>query len=60
MSGSTDRLGKYLDFHPQHSANMATTIYQAIGTPNTVNSKNEFGRSHEIYFGDPINNLVDE
>ena len=60
MIDSTDRLGKYLDFHPQHSANMATTIYQAIGTPKTVDSKDEFGRSHEIYFGDPINSLIEE
>jgi len=57
--GSTDRLGEYPDSHPQHPENMAATIYQAVGIPKTAHWKDEFGRPHQIYFGDPISGLME-
>jgi hypothetical protein len=56
--GSSDRIGGYPDADPQKPENMAATIYQALGIPQTAYWHDELDRPHPIYFGDPIRGLT--
>lgn len=55
--GSSDRLGAYPETNPQKPENMAATIYQVLGIPETAVWKDEVSRPHQVYFGDPISGL---
>lgn len=52
--GSSDRLGAYPNSEPQQPENMAATIYQALGLPQTISWKDALDRPHHVYQGDPI------
>ena len=56
--GSSDRDGAYPASDPQKPENMAASIYNAMGIPQTATWKDEVDRPHNIYFGEPIAGLV--
>ena len=56
--GTTDKMGAYPVDSPQKPENMAATIYQAMGIPQTAAWHDEFDRPHHIYHGDPIPGLT--
>ena len=56
--GSSDKTGGYPEADPQTPENMAATIYQALGLPQTVAWYDEFDRPHHVYHGDPIAGLM--
>ncbi len=56
--GATDSIGAYPEYDPQRPENFAATIYQSLGLPQTVSWKDEVGRPHQVYHGDPIPGLV--
>jgi hypothetical protein len=56
--GATDSIGAYAEVDPQRPENFAATIYQSLGLPQTVSWKDEVGRPHQVYHGDPIPGLV--
>lgn len=56
--GSTDALGAYPASNPQRPENMAASIYDALGIPQTAAWHDEVNRPHHIYHGRPIEGLV--
>lgn len=56
--GSTDSLGAYPASQPESPENLAATIYQALGIPDTAVWHDELHRPHPIYFGQPIKGLI--
>ena len=56
--GGTDEIGAYPVFDPQRPENFAATIYQALGIPQTAAWKDEFGRPHHVYHGEPMPGLT--
>jgi uncharacterized protein (DUF1501 family) len=52
--GASDKDGAYPISSPQRPEEMAATIYHALGIPATAAWKDEQGRPHHIYGGDPI------
>ena len=56
--GASDRIGGYPASDPQTPENMAATIYQALGIPDTATWHDEQHRPHNIYFGEPIAGLT--
>ena len=56
--GSSDRLGAYPNSAPQQPENMAATIYQALGLPQTIYWKDSLDRPHHVYYGEPIAGLT--
>jgi len=56
--GSTDKMGAYPAADPQTPENMAATIYDALGIPESTMWADELGRPHHVYFGEPIKGLV--
>lgn len=56
--GSSDKIGGYPASCPQSPENMAATIYSALGIPRTAHWLDELDRPHQIYFGDPISELM--
>ena len=58
MIGSSDKLGAYPASNPQKPENMATTIYRALGIPDTAAWRDETDRPHHIYHGQPIPGLI--
>ena len=56
--GSSDKIGGYPAADPQKPENMAATIYQALGIPQTAVWKDDLDRPHHIYFGEPIRGLA--
>lgn len=56
--GSSDKLGAYPSSSPQKPENMAATIYQALGIPETAVWHDEVDRPHQIYHGQPIPELI--
>ena len=56
--GSSDRIGAYPSSDPQHPENMAATIYQALGLPQTIFWKDRLGQPHHVYHGEPILGLT--
>jgi len=55
--GSSDKIGGYPRSDPQRPENLAATIYQALGLPQTVAWKDKLGRPTHVYHGDPIAGL---
>jgi len=56
--GSSDKLGAYPAADPQKPENMAATIYESLGIPREAQWRDEVGRPHHIYNGDPIRGLL--
>lgn len=56
--GASDRIGGYPAESPQKPENMAATIYQALGLPDTTVWYDSVERPHPIYFGAPIPGLI--
>lgn len=56
--GATDKIGGYPKESPQTPENMAATIYSALGIPPTAMWRDDLGRPHHIYFGNPIPGLT--
>jgi hypothetical protein len=52
--GSSDKNGAYPESDPQKPENMAATIYQSLGLPQTAAWLDEVDRPHHIYHGSPI------
>lgn len=52
--GSSDKDGAWPSDRPQRPENLAATIYDCLGIPDTAVWKDEVGRPHNIYYGDPI------
>ncbi|MGI8981724.1 MAG: DUF1501 domain-containing protein [Pirellulaceae bacterium] len=56
--GSSDRIGGYPASDPQTAEQMAATIYNALGIPDTAAWQDEANRPHHIYHGTPIVGLT--
>ena len=56
--GSSDKIGGYPASDPQRPENMAATIYQALGIPQTAVWKDALDRPHHVYYGRPIEGLT--
>jgi uncharacterized protein (DUF1501 family) len=56
--GSSDRIGAYPSSDPQLPENLAATIYQSLGLPQTISWKDRLDRPHHVYHGDPIAGLT--
>ncbi len=56
--GSSDRLGAYPNSSPQQPENMAATIYEALGLPQTISWKDSLDRPHHVFYGEPIAGLT--
>ncbi len=56
--GATDKQGAYPSAAPQRPENMAATIYDSLGLPDTTAWFDETGRPHHIYYGTPIGGLT--
>lgn len=56
--GSSDALGAYPASQPESPENLAATIYQAMGIPDTAVWYDEVNRPHQIYHGQPIKGLI--
>jgi hypothetical protein len=56
--GSSDRKGAYPADSPQRPENLAATIYQALGLPDTAAWYDDVDRPHHIYHGTPIPGLA--
>ncbi|MCY2968318.1 MAG: DUF1501 domain-containing protein [Planctomycetota bacterium] len=56
--GSTDKIGAYPAANPQKPENMAATIYDSLGLPDTTAWFDETNRPNHIYYGDPIAGLL--
>jgi hypothetical protein len=56
--GSSDKHCGYPVSDPQKPENMAATIYQSLGIPQTAVWNDEVDRPNHIYFGEPIAGLL--
>lgn len=56
--GASDRDGAYPSNSPQLPENLAATIYHALGIPASASWKDEVGRPHHIYHGEPVRELL--
>jgi len=56
--GSSDKIGGYPASDPQKPENMAATIYNALGIPDTAAWYDEANRPHHIYHNLPIPGLL--
>lgn len=56
--GESDSLGAYPKSDAQTPENMAATIYQSLGLPQTLAWKDRLDRPHQVYHGDPIPRLT--
>ncbi len=56
--GASDRIGAYPAIDPQKPENMAATIYQALGLPDTIAWKDSLDRPHHVYQAEPIRGLT--
>lgn len=56
--GASDKIGAYPTADPQTPENMAATIYNALGIPETAAWHDEALRPHHIYHSPPIPNLL--
>lgn len=56
--GSSDKLGAYPANNPHTPEDMAATIYHALGIPSTAAWHDESARPHQIYYGQPITELI--
>jgi uncharacterized protein (DUF1501 family) len=55
--GASDRIGGYPAADPQTPANLAATIYHALGLPATAAWHDHADRPHHLYNGEPIMGL---
>jgi uncharacterized protein (DUF1501 family) len=55
--GSSDKLGGYPKSDPQKPENMAATIYESLGLPQSIVWHDELDRPHHVYYGEPIAGL---
>ncbi len=55
--GSSDKIAAYPAADPKSPENMAATIYQALGIPEAAAWYDDEDRPHQIYHGEPINEL---
>jgi len=55
--GSSDKLAAYPASSPQQPENMAATIYDKLGIPETAVWHDDVDRPHQIYYGEPIPGL---
>ena len=56
--GSSDEIGAYPATGLQRPENVAATIYDSLGIPQTASWKDELNRPHHIYFGEPIGAML--
>jgi uncharacterized protein (DUF1501 family) len=56
--GSSDKYGGYPASGKQTPENMAATIYQGLGLPDSTAWFDELSRPHHIYHGEPIFGLT--
>jgi hypothetical protein len=56
--GASDKIGGYPASDPQTPENMAATIYQSLGIPQTAVWHDEQDRPHYVYHGEPITGLA--
>jgi hypothetical protein len=56
--GASDKDGAYPAVCPQRPENMAATIYRALGIPATAVWHDNLDRPHNIYYGEPIAELM--
>ena len=56
--GQSDKIGGYPATSPQKPENMAASIYQTLGIPETTQWFDTLERPHHVYFGSPIPGLV--
>jgi hypothetical protein len=55
--GASDKIGAFPASNPQTPENLAATIYQSLGLPETVAWHDEAGRPHQVYQGEAITEL---
>ncbi len=55
--GSSDKIGAFPAANPKTPENLAATIYQALGLPETLTWNEQSGRPHQVYDGPPISEL---
>lgn len=55
--GSSDKQGAYPADNPQKPENMAATIYQSLGIPETAAWHDSANRPNHVYYGEPIAGL---
>ncbi len=55
--GASDRHGAYPKSDPQTPENMAATIYESLGLPQTLVWKDSLDRPHQVFHGAPIAGL---
>jgi uncharacterized protein (DUF1501 family) len=56
--GSSDKIGGFPASDPQTPENMAATIYNCLGIPETAMWNDAVDRPHHIYYGRPIGGLL--
>ena len=56
--GASDEQGAYPTRSAQRPENLAATIYHHLGIPATAVWMDEVDRPHQIYYDDPIRELV--
>lgn len=56
--GSSDEIGGYPASQAARPENVAATIYNSLGIPDTAAWKDDLNRPHHIYFGEPIHALL--
>jgi uncharacterized protein (DUF1501 family) len=56
--GSSDKIGAFPASNPKTPENLAATIYQSLGLPETVAWHDEAGRPHQVYQGGAISELL--
>jgi hypothetical protein len=56
--GSSDAIGGHPKADPQTPENMAATIYDSLGIPQTAMWRDALDRPHHIYYGKPIGGLT--
>jgi Protein of unknown function (DUF1501) len=55
--GASDKIGAFPANNPKSPENLAATIYQSLGLPETVAWQDEAGRPHQVYQGAAIGEL---
>ena len=55
--GSSDRIGGHPASDPQTPENLAATIYRALNIPARLEWRDDLGRPHQVYRGEPIAGL---
>lgn len=56
--GSSDKIGAYPADNPHSPEDMAATIYHALGIPHAAVWHDDLQRPHNIYYGQPIAELM--